>query len=785
MPSTRNPATVVNPGPGLIPTGVVTSSSIISGAGGGSEADLIAHINDPVGAHAGSAISVIDTNLTAVALSSISVKSGGVGKDAGGLDAQEAFDNIDLRLTKLRGFVATISNNVTSFGGDHNNAVLDSIVDASSGSLIQKGLLSVRPGAYKITNLATGWSARSIMVAAGGDPTAIYVDTTRVSNVVLTTGQRLENIGLGTLDNAYRYEVRKNFYLDLSTSVNGVEAGALLLNGFGSSPSPRITLKGVVATANSTITTATSCLEITDGGVIELSDCEYGPSALPTLSTITSILNIHDFTDGFNGSINIHNCQFDNNGTVAGASGLLMTDVRAPVRFTDCRFQLFGATGDSWALKATDCHSIVFENCLFSNEEGQVIRCVNSGITFIDCQFISGTGASLTNPQLICGEGYVSGTDESHKLSFVNCIATFGSANVKAGVSAPTLPIVELGGHGVAGVATAFVGLVNVDGLIIKPTGSGLGVHNYTSVVLHDHLNNRTPNRYAGVTIDMLGNVPTNTGTLGQFGGALGLVAAKGGHVLEAIGSGGTHKIQVENLIITGVGIPTVAVSRGVLGVAYADIQGFILDGTGGGAGYYTAPITQFILACEVANFQMFPTNAIAVRVVGAANYVRTTNGTRITGFRYQHHNVWDYSSGGGAVQFFQLGTDCVLKDAFCLIDTATLQMNGVSGLVQVNERSRLESSEFIAEVLLGGPFVNDNAGNGLACSITNNLFRWDNVTADGLLELEVLADFAVVMGNRILTTSIDLPTSTVSGANVIDINVLATGAPSGSPLVY
>lgn len=58
MPSTKDPNLVVNPGPGRLPEGSVTASSLTFVSGGGSDAGLMAHITDPVDAHMASAIGI-------------------------------------------------------------------------------------------------------------------------------------------------------------------------------------------------------------------------------------------------------------------------------------------------------------------------------------------------------------------------------------------------------------------------------------------------------------------------------------------------------------------------------------------------------------------------------------------------------------------------------------------------------------------------------------------------------------------------------------------------------
>jgi len=58
MPSTKNPVTTVSPGPGRLPADTVPANALIFPPGSGSsDAALHAHITDPVGAHAASAIS--------------------------------------------------------------------------------------------------------------------------------------------------------------------------------------------------------------------------------------------------------------------------------------------------------------------------------------------------------------------------------------------------------------------------------------------------------------------------------------------------------------------------------------------------------------------------------------------------------------------------------------------------------------------------------------------------------------------------------------------------------
>lgn len=58
MPSTKDPNTTVNPGPGKVPAGTVAASALLVPPGGGGGAGLEAHITDPTDAHMASAIGI-------------------------------------------------------------------------------------------------------------------------------------------------------------------------------------------------------------------------------------------------------------------------------------------------------------------------------------------------------------------------------------------------------------------------------------------------------------------------------------------------------------------------------------------------------------------------------------------------------------------------------------------------------------------------------------------------------------------------------------------------------
>ncbi len=86
MPSSKNPVTVVLPGPGKLPAGTVTASALLFPPGGGSGAALAAHITDPVDAHMASAIGVNPLNPAGVPI---------LATAGGTVDGESVLDFID------------------------------------------------------------------------------------------------------------------------------------------------------------------------------------------------------------------------------------------------------------------------------------------------------------------------------------------------------------------------------------------------------------------------------------------------------------------------------------------------------------------------------------------------------------------------------------------------------------------------------------------------------------------------------------------------------------------
>jgi hypothetical protein len=796
---------------------------------------------------------VDSSTFTDPSLGTVDSLSGGVGVVP---SQQPAFENIDSRLTKLRAFVATVSDNSTSLGGDHNNADIRVIIDGAVNSL-GGGIYPIKAGIYSIPATAVQWNIHTHFLSASANAATIklaagYAGLFPVTGAFpVEKGVILERVGLGSLSTTGIYNVTGNFEM---RGPSTLEAGCLKLNPGGTS---RQVIEGVNAVANGSLTSATGALEITGSGIVRITECEFTPFNIPSSSSPVALLNIHNF----NGFLVVEDCVFVS--ATPDLTALRMLSVTGLCHIKNCEFISAAATGAGWGLDALDCADIVFENCVFVGETGQAIRAINSGITFKECIAASGSSTPLANPQLICGEGIVSGTDQTHKLRFINCTAQFGAANVRAS-GAPSLPIIELGGHGenfsgttatttafaankvtlgnlsgmtpdvvgssititgsaanngtfpvtdyvsatsikylnaggsspdansgaihwnLVNVPTAFSGQVEVDGLVVSAENNTIGVHNNTTVVLHDHPSNRAPNRYARITIDVKGNNPLNTGTLGSYGAKSNKVfnGLAQGCVIEIVGAepagvfdSNRPKLVVENLQLLHIGSPaTIDVPRSVIQAAWCTIQGLVIDGSGPSAFSYTNPVSLNCRSVEISDLQMFPTAGVPVNSGSSSEMISLLGGCRLTGLRYHHRGIMNWGAPGATLPLFNLNSDSVLKNAFVYID---IDIKLTNHLILVSDRSKIEGSTFITRKLNGTTqsFVKDNGGESNV--IVNNLFQWTNVVGNRQAA-NITGNFSVVMGNQFLTESGaagDVPTTVVSGANVIDINILGYGA--------
>jgi hypothetical protein len=442
------------------------------------------------------------------------------------------------------------------------------------------------------------------------------------------------------------------------------------------------------------------------------------------------------------------------------------------IEFEDCVISMTDA-GDAWALRITDSANVVFRNCRFFSEYGQVVRVQNSGVTFENCTFESGTTTSLTNPQMICGEGYVSGSNQDNSLKFINCQVIYNAANVRA-TGAPTKPIIELGGRN----ATVQPGRVEVDGLFIRPDSSSILSHQFTTILLHNHVSHKSPSVYRNVTIEELARSPTGAGTLAKFDSSFSASAL----LIEIVSSSsGVGKVRVENLRVVGVKAPATSLARSVIGLDRANVTGLILDGSASAAGDYSQPLIQ-ARSSDIDGLYFYPTVAIET----SSTSFKAEISTIVNDLRYHRQGLSSSISG----PLVDLGTHCQLHGSLIYMDVA---LTTTAPIVQIGNYGKVcGSTVFINGVLTGGALV-AAAGSAHCCVVDGSTFCWNNSAANTIAGF-INSDRSILMANHFMTMHTTPPTVSLTGTGVVpdgspvavaDLNVVAANADSTLPTVY
>jgi hypothetical protein len=241
-------------------------------------------------------------------------------------------------------------------------------------------------------------------------------------------------------------------------------------------------------------------------------------------------------------------------------------------------------------------------------------------------------------------------------------------------------------------------------------------------------------------------------------------------------------KVRVENLRILAAGSPTaVNPARGVVSAAWASIAGLIVDGSGTAAFHYTAPPIQ-LNSVALSDLQVFPSQGIPVKSTSLASMVYATGGSSISGLRYHHRGITTFG-GGFNSPMFRLEVYSVIHKALVYVDVDITEVF----IVSLGLRTSVLDSQFVVKKVTGGGsgFIAD--GGSESVTVADSTFVWNNVAPD-TQAANITGNFASVSGNRFLTTSgvgADAPTTTISGANIIDINILDYGASAIAPQVY
>jgi hypothetical protein len=593
------------------------------------------------------------------------------------------------------------------------------------------------------------------------DLAKISIAVGRASNVNLSSTIAFHDVSLGTASVLnYHYVAQNNFVYEATASAT-VEAGALELNGASTGYSQR--LRNLVLSANATLTTSTAGLKLTGLAALDMDNC--------SLESVPAGATAHMLIDTYSGRAHIRNCRIGS--SVSGIDGLRINAVAntfGRVLFENCNIVHTG-TGDAWAVRVINSFGVHFKNCRFISTRGQAVRVENSGVTFEDCTFEGDTNTTLASPQLVCGEGYVSG-DLTARLSFIRCRAIISAANIRT-TGAPTKPIIELGGHDAAAVA----GPVYVDKFLIEMETSALGVHCYTTVVLHGNNDNTEVSSYNGITIDMKSNVPAAAGTLAQFGGFNG-----DGLVVEVIGHSTKCPITVRDLQLLNVGWPTTAPARSVLGAIYANIDGIVLDGTGSAAGSYSGPLMDMRVG-RYSALSLFPTAGLKSTYAGGACIMYAQTNAQVTGMRYHHRAT----NAAPATALFGVGIDSLIADSQIYIDQNFT--SGTAIVKYLDNRASLRNVNVFLGGTSTGPVVDGNSK--AECVLEGSTFLWKNANTNTIAALNTFT-LGSCIGNKFLCTTANLPTVNYVNAtgvpltaNFATLNTVALSASPTVPNVY
>ena len=628
-----------------------------------------------------------------------------------------------------------------------------------------RGDMVLRAGNYTIggaNHWTEGTHVRSSRLA--NNP-KITLAVGRASDVFLSAaaGVAFHDVSLATASIlGYQFVAQTDFVYD-SVSGATVEAGALALSGTLTTQTHR--LSGLTFVDNASLTTGLAGLFVGGAAALDMNDCNITETPAAAFGVP------HLFFDTYTGTAHIRNCRFGSADDWCNALKInFCNDVNGSITFDNCDFTYLGTT-PAWAAEIIDSFGVVFRNCRFYSEIGTVIRVENSGVTFEDCIFASGANTTATNPQMIIGEGYISGSS-TLPFKIIRCVAVIGAANIRVGASAPVRPIIFLGGRGTA----AHPGPVQVDTFKIEMQTGALGVHNYTTVVLSG---SATPEGsvFDNITIDMKSNVPA-TGALDQFGTAF---FSGGGHVVELIGPtiaspAGKSRVRARNLQVLNAGAPAVAVGRSVICVAHADVDGMTLDGSALGAGSYSLQLIQYSACCDITDVRIFPTAGListsSTALIMTLNNPVVSGGGEVSirGLRYHHRS----SNAAPAGSLFSIGRDSLIRDAIVLVNTAiTLGTGSSHGLVALEgDRARLQDSTFIVDGLVSSGGFNRSllVTNSKDLTITGNFFRWQNTAGDAMALLDT-ADRSIVTGNRFVTTALTVPVVSASVTSAGSVN--------------
>lgn len=681
---------------------------------------------------------------------------GGIGT-TGLSTVRDVLGAIDTRLVARRAFTAVWTDGVNSFGGDFQQISIDPAVDGSYGG----GVFMLRRGAYEISDAVANWTDPVTLIGEGptNGPT-ISLRTTRGADLILRGKIDVRHATLATDSTTARYRftasgVPGGFMLhDVK-----VETGAVTI--IGGSFENFMEFEDVELLTNSGFLGASRSWEHTQEGHAVYRRCVFDQQ----VASATAVVDVHDVVDPALSSLTFEDCRFQSSASIRA---LFLETVTVPTIFRNCRFRCEGTTVGDFAVEIETSERIVFENCIFESETGQCVSILSSEVEFRNCIFrdIEGGVAAGSNPQMIVGSGFSTGTYEHKPLIFKNCTVEYGTSVIRNGGSdVPTEPWLELGGAG--GVPAN--GPVHVEGMRIRPvSGFSGGSHKFTSVLLHAPPSaDLTPNVYKDVTYDV-GNqdsAPTGIGLAGVYDGSAPAYIEVG-----TVGSSREHLVVVENLALVNLREPTASHLRRLIVLARCRARGVYCNFSGtADSGVFQRTAVE-LANCEVHDMDLFPLNPPPVST-GAA-LLALAEEARVFGGRMRYEGA----SEAPATAFIHMGGNLSELHNFRLFVAADPAPLSVGLLYIEGDYCTVENCWLVVDEDPGATVMVTSVASATELRFKNNMVRWKRNSGDDILSIS--GPRSSVIGNQLLTTAATPPTATVGGTDTVDAeNMLAADA--------
>ncbi len=424
-----------------------------------------------------------------------------------------SLDQLDARVVSRRAFTGVFTDGSNSVGGDYDGATsISALFDGTLGV----GHYVLRQGQFNVVNTAVSSTSGLCLYGLGAGETTVVVDSARASALDLTESTcRNLHFAIASAASADRLSLTNAKLFDCHLECNAVSTGDAQLN---------LHAERCVFGPENPLTAGTN-YQIQRPGFYK--KCIFNKPANAVSFNVSVAISATYARD----SLVFEDCVFY--GGVEGSSlrALVVSSFSgAALIFRGCLFTSTDATSTATLVDAgSGSQNVIFEDCVFYNETGRLLRGTASGATFINCRFIMGpTRASVANTQAIS----IIGASAEQPARFINC-----SVIVDASALGNTVPTVEFGC--LDGTPAAGNGNVHVNGLRIShPTSLEFPA---TSVMYRFH---------AGTSTSVENRPSTYRDVLINFQGAP-ITAASAFPIVEFVGTS-YGMLEVNNLMIMG-----------------------------------------------------------------------------------------------------------------------------------------------------------------------------------------------------------------------------------------